>query len=49
MDDIHGDKFSPLEGLRVLDLSDEKGEMFGRLLGYLGVDVLKFKSPNCTV
>jgi len=49
MDDIHGDKFSPLEGLRVLDLSDEKGELCGRLLGDLGADVLKVESPNGSV
>ena len=49
MDDIHGEEFSPLEGLRVLDLSDEKGELCGRLLGDLGADVLKIESPNGSV
>ena len=31
----------PLEGLRVLDLADEKGELAGRLLADLGADVLR--------
>lgn len=49
MDGIHGDEFSPLEGLRVVDLSDEKGELCGRLLGDLGADVLKIESPNGSI
>ena len=43
MEDTFSGEFSPLEGLRVLDLSDEKGELCGRLLGDLGADVLKIE------
>ena len=39
-------EFSPLENLRVLDLSDEKGELCGRILGDLGADVLKIESAS---
>ncbi|NQX84172.1 MAG: CoA transferase [Mycoplasmataceae bacterium] len=31
----------PLEGLRVVDLADEKGELTGRLLADLGADVVR--------
>jgi crotonobetainyl-CoA:carnitine CoA-transferase CaiB-like acyl-CoA transferase len=31
----------PLDGLRVVDLADEKGELCGRLLADLGADVLR--------
>ena len=44
MEDTFSGEFSPLEGLRVLDLSDEKGELCGRLLGDLGADVLKIET-----
>ena len=46
---MFSDEFSPLEGLRVLDLSDEKGELCGRILGDLGADVLKIEPSNGTV
>jgi crotonobetainyl-CoA:carnitine CoA-transferase CaiB-like acyl-CoA transferase len=36
----------PLEGLRVLDLADEKGELAGRLLADLGADVLRVEPPT---
>ena len=32
---------SPLEGLRVVDLADEKGELAGRILGDLGAEVIR--------
>ena len=35
----------PLEGLRVLDLADEKGELAGRLLADLGADVIRVEPP----
>ena len=31
---------SPLLGLRIVDLADEKGELCGRLLSDLGAEVL---------
>jgi len=49
MDNIFSGEFSPLEGLRVLDLSDEKGELCGRLLGDLGADVLKIEPQSGAV
>ncbi len=32
---------APLEGIRVLDMADEKGELCGRLLADLGADVVR--------
>ncbi len=34
-----------LDGLRVLDLADEKGELCGRLLADLGADVVRLEPP----
>jgi len=39
----------PLEGLRVVDLADERGEMCGRLLADLGADVLRVEPPRGAV
>ncbi len=35
----------PLDGLRVLELSDEKGQFTGKLMADLGADVIKIESP----
>jgi crotonobetainyl-CoA:carnitine CoA-transferase CaiB-like acyl-CoA transferase len=37
-----------LDGCRVLDLSDEKGFLCGRILGDLGADVIKVEPPGGT-
>jgi hypothetical protein len=37
---------SPLAGLRVLELADEKGKFCGKLLGDLGADVIKIEPPG---
>jgi crotonobetainyl-CoA:carnitine CoA-transferase CaiB-like acyl-CoA transferase len=36
----------PLQGLRVLELADEKGQFCGKLLGDLGADVVKIEPPG---
>ncbi len=36
----------PLEGLRVVDLADEKGELAGRLLCDLGAEVIRVEPPE---
>ena len=35
----------PLDGLRVLELSDEKGQFAGKLMADLGADVIKIEPP----
>ena len=35
-----------LEGLRVLDMADGKGEFCGRVLAELGADVLRLEPPE---
>jgi crotonobetainyl-CoA:carnitine CoA-transferase CaiB-like acyl-CoA transferase len=41
---MSGDR--PLQGLRVIDLADEKGELCGRLLADLGADVIRVEPPG---
>ncbi len=36
----------PLEGTRVLDMAEEKGELCGRLLADLGADVVRVEHPD---
>jgi len=36
----------PLEGIRVVDLADEKGELCGRILADLGADVVRVEGPE---
>jgi crotonobetainyl-CoA:carnitine CoA-transferase CaiB-like acyl-CoA transferase len=36
----------PLEGLRVVDLADEKGELCGRLLADFGAEVIRVEPPG---
>ncbi|MBT5567678.1 MAG: hypothetical protein HOJ93_01370, partial [Acidimicrobiaceae bacterium] len=36
----------PLEDLRVLDLTDARGDLCGRLLGDFGADVLRIEPPG---
>ena len=35
-----------LEGYRILDLTDEKGHLCGRILGDMGADVIKIEPPE---
>jgi len=37
---------SPLSGLRVVDLADEKGELAGRILGDFGAEVIRVEPPS---
>ena len=37
---------SPLTGVRVVDLADEKGELAGRLLGDCGAEVVRVEPPE---
>ena len=36
----------PLDGLRVIDLADEKGELAGRILADFGADVIRVEPPG---
>ena len=40
------EKNLPLEGLRVVDLADEKGELCGRMLGDFGAEVIRVEPPD---
>ncbi len=40
------EKNLPLEGLRVVDLADEKGELCGRMLGDFGAEVIRVEPPG---
>ncbi len=40
-----GEGAGPLEGVRVLELSDETGQFCGKLMGDLGADVIKIEPP----
>lgn len=44
--EIGSERFSPLAGLRVLDMAEEKGELIGRLLADLGADVVRVEPPG---
>lgn len=37
---------APLEGIRVVDLADEKGELAGRILGDFGAEVVRVEPPS---
>ncbi|MCH7707229.1 MAG: CoA transferase [Myxococcales bacterium] len=39
----------PLEGIRVVDLADEKGELCGRLLADFGAEVIRIEPPEGAV
>jgi crotonobetainyl-CoA:carnitine CoA-transferase CaiB-like acyl-CoA transferase len=46
---VHGELMSshhPLEGIRVIDLADERGELCGRLLADFGADVIRVEPPS---
>jgi crotonobetainyl-CoA:carnitine CoA-transferase CaiB-like acyl-CoA transferase len=40
------DRPAPLQGVRVIEMSDGKGEMCGRILADLGADVIKVEPPG---
>ena len=37
---------TPLDGVRVIDMADGRGEMCGRLLSDLGADVIRVEPPG---
>ena len=41
--------YRPLEGLRVVDMADEKAELCGRLMADLGADVVRVEPPGGAV
>lgn len=41
-----GEGAGPLRGLRILELSDEKGQFCGKLMADLGADVIKIEPPT---
>ncbi len=46
MTDTVGDRFGMLSPYRVLDLTDEKGFLCGKILGDLGAEVIKIEKPG---
>jgi crotonobetainyl-CoA:carnitine CoA-transferase CaiB-like acyl-CoA transferase len=40
------DAYRPLDGIRVVDMADEKAELAGRLLADLGADVIRVEPPG---
>ena len=44
--DVLSGSYRPLQGLRVVDMADEKAELCGRLMADLGADVVRVEPPG---